>query len=238
MKTVPNKQSTVKTLFAMVAGIAFVLAVPLVLVITNVQIAFNSLWLYEYGFERYQVSVYTGIPKDHLIQASEQLVGFFNSQDEFPEIRVLKGGQDAMLFNSREIQHLIDVRDLLNRSMLIRAAASLYIIAYILAIMFLFKRRGALLLSSQAMKSGIGSVAVLVIFAVASLAGFDQLFLQFHLISFSNDLWMLNPSTDYLLMMFPQGFWFDATMLVGLATGIQALILFWISKVCQTLVRT
>jgi len=54
---------------------------------------------------------------------------------------------------------------------------------------------------------------------------FDQFFLQFHLLSFANDFWMLNPATDYLIMLFPQGFWFDATLVCALGTAAGAIIL-------------
>ena len=46
------------------------------------------------------------------------------------------------------------------------------------------------------------------------MAGFDTHFLRFHQLAFANDLWQLNPRRDYLLIIFPQGFWFDATMRV------------------------
>jgi integral membrane protein (TIGR01906 family) len=60
---------------------------------------------------------------------------------------------------------------------------------------------------------------------LVAVAGFDTLFLTFHRLSFSNDFWLLDPRTDYLVMMFPQGFWFDATVLVATVTGAGALAL-------------
>ena len=46
------------------------------------------------------------------------------------------------------------------------------------------------------------------------LIAFDQVFLAFHRVSFANDFWKLDPSRDYLVMMFPEGFWFDCTLSV------------------------
>jgi integral membrane protein (TIGR01906 family) len=46
-------------------------------------------------------------------------------------------------------------------------------------------------------------------FAIASVINFDWLFTQFHIASFNNSYWMLDPSTDYLIMLFPGGFWQD-----------------------------
>jgi integral membrane protein (TIGR01906 family) len=58
-----------------------------------------------------------------------------------------------------------------------------------------------------------------------AMIDFDEFFLQFHLISFANDLWLLDPTKDYLIMLFPQGFWFDATMFCALGTVVMALVL-------------
>ena len=62
---------------------------------------------------------------------------------------------------------------------------------------------------------GSATLAILLAVGLFALVGFDSLFLIFHQISFSNNLWQLDPRTDYLLIMFPLGFWFDATMRVA-----------------------
>jgi len=60
---------------------------------------------------------------------------------------------------------------------------------------------------------------------LGTMAGFDRLFLQFHVISFSNELWVLDPARDYLIMLFPQGFWYDATLFCTLGTAAGAILL-------------
>ena len=60
---------------------------------------------------------------------------------------------------------------------------------------------------------------------LGALLGFDRLFRQFHVLSFANDFWMLDPSRDYLIMLFPGGFWFDVTLFVTLCTALGAVVL-------------
>ena len=48
--------------------------------------------------------------------------------------------------------------------------------------------------------------------------------MAFHLVSFSNDLWLLDPSRDMLIRMFPEGFFMDATMLIAFATIVEAVV--------------
>ena len=65
--------------------------------------------------------------------------------------------------------------------------------------------------------------------------GFEGLFLKFHEISFSNDFWLLDRSKDFLIMMFPENFFLDATLwIVGstiieavLLTGVPVALLWW-----------
>ena len=45
----------------------------------------------------------------------------------------------------------------------------------------------------------------------------DAAFRQFHLIFFTNDLWQLS-NRDRLIQFFPQGFFFETTLLIGSTT--------------------
>ncbi|MBR98175.1 MAG: hypothetical protein CL887_06760, partial [Dehalococcoidia bacterium] len=69
------------------------------------------------------------------------------------------------------------------------------------------------------------TLSLTLVVGVMSFVGFQKLFLYFHLFSFSNDLWILDPTRDYLLMMFPEAFFFDATIYIALGTVIESAIL-------------
>ena len=62
------------------------------------------------------------------------------------------------------------------------------------------------------------TVALVAVVGLISLVAFDQLFLLFHQVSFANDFWQLDPRRDFLVMMFPEGFWLDATFFVAYLT--------------------
>ena len=72
-----------------------------------------------------------------------------------------------------------------------------------------------------------GSLAVLLsilVLAAAAIVDFDWLFRQFHLVSFTNDLWQLDPVRSRLLQLYPLNFWFTATMVLAVRL-ITALVL-------------
>jgi len=72
---------------------------------------------------------------------------------------------------------------------------------------------------AQRVIRGVALMGILVVaVGILALSGFDTLFLRFHQLAFANDLWQLDPRRDYLVIIFPQGFWFDATMRVVAST--------------------
>ncbi len=67
--------------------------------------------------------------------------------------------------------------------------------------------------------------APLAVAGIGALVGFQDLWTEFHLLAFTNDLWKLDPDTDHLIQMFPEDFWLDATLLVAGLTALESLAL-------------
>ena len=55
------------------------------------------------------------------------------------------------------------------------------------------------------------------------MADFSDFWTSIHLVSFDNDLWLLDPSKDRLVMLVPESFWYDSAVRFSLATSAQAL---------------
>ncbi len=73
--------------------------------------------------------------------------------------------------------------------------------------------------------AGLGTNLAALALAGAALTGFDRLFTQFHLLSFRNDLWLLDPRTDHLVQMYPLPFWqLAAALFLGLTVVESALL--------------
>jgi integral membrane protein (TIGR01906 family) len=68
-------------------------------------------------------------------------------------------------------------------------------------------------------------VALVVLVGVLSLMDFEVLWTRFHQVAFRNDLWQLDPSTDYLIMLFPEPFWFTATIRMATSVAVQTLLI-------------
>lgn len=223
-----NLLSTIKqnAFLRIVLSTLAVIAVPFFLISTNVRLAVNSPRLYDYGFNKYAIMEKTNIGSDQLREAGQQIRDYFNSDENFLTVRVLLNGVYVYnLYNTREVLHMKDVKSLIRGIYLTQSVTGIYLVAFAVAV-FLIRRKTWLADFSQCILLGCGITLLMVLLAgVSALMDFDRLFLTFHLVSFTNDLWQLDPKTDYLIAMFPQGFFLDATILIAAATIFESLVL-------------
>jgi len=201
----------------------FILCLPVLLLTASVSGAMNCRWLYQYGFNKYDISRVTGIEPPELKKAANGLIHYFNSGEEYINLTVIKDGKPFVLFNEREAAHLKDVKGLFRLVYKLLLGTPIYALLYVGVT---WARRQDRRRLAKGLVFG-GGLTLLLMLALGLLIAFDfdQFFLQFHLLSFANDFWMLNPATDYLIMLFPQGFWFDATLVCALGTAAGAIIL-------------
>lgn len=203
----------------------FIAAVPVFLVTSNVRWVINAPLLYSYGFDKYDIPERTGIERGELLSAARQVRDYFNNDEEYLDVRVYQRGILRSLYNQREVLHMKDVKGLVRGVYRVQEITGAYLAAFIVVGLITWGRQALPRLARYVALGGALTLALVLLVGLASLVGFDQLFLAFHLLSFSNDLWQLDPSRDYLIAMFPEGFFFDATMLIAGSTVVEALAL-------------
>ncbi|GBD10894.1 hypothetical protein HRbin23_00544 [bacterium HR23] len=196
-----------------------VLAVPVFCVTTSVRVAVNSLPLYTYGFHRYKVAETTGIAPQELEGVARAFIAYFNGPEEWLTVRARVFGAERSLFNQREVLHMRDVKGLVRGVYRAQEVAG-GVLALWLAVGLW--AQGRAFVGRVLLLAGGLSIGLLVVAAVALAVAFPWLFTLFHLLSFRNPFWQLDPSRDLLIRLFPEGFWFMATMLVAGASLAQA----------------
>ena len=118
-----------------------------------------------------------------------------------------------------------DVKQLVRGAYVLALASALYLAAMVVIGFALYRGRFVADLAKLLAWGGGLTLVLLVVFGLVALVGFDSVFLKFHQLSFANDFWRLNPRTDYLVRIFPQDFWFDATLWVAVRAISGALVL-------------
>lgn len=196
-----------------VASVIFILCVPFFLITSNIRWVANDLRLYQNGFDKYDVSQDTGFSNEELVNISKGLISYFNSG----------AIDDTMdIFSEEAIIHLRDVRGLIQLCYIIQWTTLGYMIVFITA-GFIYKRRQFFHLFNMVVAAGsILSILGIAAIGIAALIDFNWLFVTFHRMFFSNDLWVLS---GYLPRIYTEGFFFDTAKFIAVATLLESMLL-------------
>lgn len=193
-----------------------VLCLPIVLITSSAGIVIHSGWLYNYGFDKYNSAHDTGIEPSDLLRVSRDFKAYFKNDLERLQTVVRVHGQERPLYNEREVLHMVDVKSIVQNVVRLQLITLvLFLLVAGVALMRMGGRAGLAFLTSALLWGSLSTIGVLVAAGLGSLVGFDALFVRFHELLFTNDLWLLDPNTDYLLKMFPEGFFLDATLIIA-----------------------
>lgn len=129
-----------------------------------------------------------------------------------------------LLYNQREIDHMIDVKHVTDDLRNVWAIAGLIVSGGWLY--FVLKRADGRQAWQTIMWGGVFTVAVLLAIALVILLAWDFFFVQFHELLFPPGTWTF-AYTDGLIRLFPEKFWFDVgvlisggALLLGIATAV------------------
>ena len=201
-----------------------VCCIPLLIITTNIRLGVSASGVYEYGFDKYHISQVTGIEELELKKVAHHMTGYFTSKIILAQVTVIKDGAEFNLFNERELVHLQDIRGLIQLDYWIQRGTLFLIMLCVIMLLLWLKDSWRIPLKGLFWGSmfTLGLMGALALWAAF---GFDQLFLLFHLVSFSNEFWILDPAKDYLIMLFPAEFFYDITLFGFGAVILEALLI-------------
>ena len=197
-------------------SLAFVLLLPLLIIGTSLRGLVTDRDFMLRGFRDNQVAVTTGLDDAQLQRVADAFVAYFQGPPGQIQMQVTAFGQSRPLFSDREVAHMEDVR-----SVFIGAQTGAVVIRLVFAVVF---DRSVMPVGRDMLWSTGLMVALVVLVGVLSYLDFDSLWTRFHQIAFRNDLWLLDPSRDYLIMLFPEPFWLAATIRIATSVALQAAI--------------
>ena len=191
------------------------LAVPIILVLVSVWLVMSPLFLrFEYYRFDFPEDNYGFTTEDRMTYAPRVLNYLLNDAD-ISYLSEMTFPNGRSLFNARELRHMEDVKIVTRNAYLF-----LIIIASVSAL-------GGLAVWQQehwrgAIKQGVTQGAVLTITAIVaivllSVLAWDVFFTAFHDLFFTSGTWRFAYS-DTLIRLFPERFWFDAAITIGILT--------------------
>ena len=152
---------------------------------------------------------YARVPgeKPDYADVSQQLMRYLKSGDD----RLLPQAGGASLFSEKENAHLKDCSALIRGMMHFRIVFLVLLVLTAVGVLLAWRRGAAReKLVTLALNGFNLACLVLALFALAliiwGLTDFNSLFLAFHRVVFTNDLWLLDPSKDLLIQLMPEPF--------------------------------
>lgn len=199
-----------------IAGWAAAVALGLLLVTTTVRCAADSLPLYEALFERHSVSERTGITPEGLTHVGRTVQAYFASGSDEPlSVTVAVHGVPRTLFNENEVSHMADVKALFHRVYRVQWVSAVLLLGLGLVAAWRLRRESLLVIAAWLRRGAVLTAAVILVLGLLSVVAFQQVFTLFHYIGFPQGNWAFDPRTEYLVQVFPFGFWQDITLLIG-----------------------
>jgi integral membrane protein (TIGR01906 family) len=205
-----------------IVSIAFVLLLPLLIIGTSLRALVTDRDFMLRGFHDNQVAQTTGLDQAQLEHIADAFVAYFQAPPGQLQMQVTAFGQPRPLFSDKEVQHMEDVQALIQVFLKLQIVAAAIVVVRV-ALAFVPDRQLAPLGRDMLLSTGL-MIALIALIGVLSFIDFDALWTRFHQVAFRNDLWLLDPSRDYLIMLFPEPFWFAATVRMALTVALQTVV--------------
>lgn len=178
----------------------------------------NANLMYE-GFVNHGSTAHLNFPGEYYDDAAKGIALYMDGQqDTIPH----PDGSSAPLFSDNEMLHLKDVQGIVNLLKIIRWAGGLTAIFGIAVAWFMSKKKEQSSIMQEIWQGFAWASGILFLLAAAvciwGFVDFESLFLMFHQVSFTNDLWLMNPQTDLMIALMPESFfmWYAGELIKSL----------------------
>jgi|TARA_B100001750_G_scaffold44084_1_gene32429 integral membrane protein (TIGR01906 family) len=214
-------------MFSLIQKILFNTSLFLAILLSNSLLMINTDSFYKFEFNKNNTALKTGINENDLFLVVDNIQDFFKEKsNEKINMVVYISGIKKNLFNSKEIQHMIDVKNLILNIKLFNYFLWFTALILLLIKISLSKEKKLISVLSITRSYFIYSVAILISTLILIALSFRWIFYFFHIISFDNNLWILDPRTDYLIKIFEEVFFMDAAIFIGILTLFSSIIIF------------
>ncbi len=200
------------------------LGVPIVLVLSNVLAFMNPSWLaYEYSKPDF--------PKAPLFDDATRWNKASESIEYIRGNRTLEQFIALGVYQDREIKHMVDVRELVDKVKVIDPIISVLLLVALVALARATStpdlprpRQGREMALRALFNGAILTIELFLAVGIFAAVGFNTFFTLFHRVFFEGDTWLFL-YTDSLIQFYPLPFWFDTSItLVGLTIGEAAVV--------------
>ena len=216
-------------IFHYILGIVASIALILVILISSFEIAaYSDYGWYEKEYLKYEVLDDLEMEIEDAIYVTEEMMAYLRGNRKNLVVHTVVAGEEREFFNDREKAHMVDVQNLFLGGLNLRKSAMAIFVAVL--VILVFSKADWKKILPKSFLIGEGSfMAVVGIFGGLIATDFNKYFTIFHELFFDNDLWILDPETDLLIRMLPEGFFYDMVIRISVIFIVLLVSLLFIS---------
>ena len=204
-----------------IPGIILALCVLMAVFLSCIEsVIYGGMDLYETEYEKYRICELMDMEMEDLLDVMEHTILYMRGDEEELQVTTTVAGERVDFYNEREISHMIDVKNLVVGAFFLRAAL---VAAALLCLLIILAARPPRLARTLAVSFLAGSIiflAFIAFIAVFAAVDFTAFWTRFHGVLFTNDLWLLNPATDRMINICPEGLFHDMVLMISVRFGI------------------
>lgn len=200
-----------------VLGVFVGVSMLVFLLITAFEIgAYSDFGWYEKAYQKYDVMTDLQMEMKDVMDVTEEMMAYLRGNRSDLDVETVVDGVEREFFNDREKAHMEDVQKLFIGGLWIRRGAGVLLV-FAAVLLIITKAKWQKLIPQSILISMGSFIGVTLAAGVLFMSDFTKYFTIFHEIFFDNDLWLLDPSTDLLIRMLPEGFFLDMVLRIGMA---------------------
>lgn len=203
-----------------------------VLLFVSLKFCMNDEEWFAKQYTRFGTAEAIGMTDEDVNASINSMIDYMEGRKDSIQLPVTFEGNDVEMFNEREIAHMVDVRNLYQGVKTVALVAGIVCVVGLVHASVIM-RKDALLALSRGYLIGMGVfVLVVLCFGIWVLADFTAFWTAFHHMFFTNDLWLLDPRVDRMILICPEQLFFGIVVrFIGLFLA-AALILCALSILC------
>lgn len=188
-----------------VISVLLAILIPFILFIASITALSQIPFFYSHGFDKLGTVENAGIDVKSK-EIADMMVDYITGNREEFQMEADVNGIKRELFNPKEQKHMEDVRQLIHLG---NKISIIGLIAAVFLYIFLYMKYKNSLRTAYKISISI-FVFFLAAMALISFIDFNEGFTIFHELLFTNDLWLLDPKQDILIILMPLEFFMDA----------------------------
>ena len=179
-----------------------------------VEIFSFSMDFYAGEFEKLGTAEDIGISHDDAVRAMQVLLDYLKGKRDDIDLTVRRDGMEISFYNEKEYLHMIDVRALYRTAKLVGFIGAGAGLSFMILSLIFAKDARKDILDGYILGNFIffGILLALGLFAAID---FDTFWVSFHRVFFSNDLWLMDPYTDNMILLCEEEMFFDLVIRIA-----------------------